>query len=321
MAKPANGLKKRHVLLALVSMCGASVCDARARDFLVSSRFSNLIIRYSDAGTLVGTFAAGPELLNPNGIAFGPDGNLYVGLGDVGSILRYNGQTGSFMDTFVPSGLGGLASVRDIAFGPDGNLYADSGTTKQVLRYNGTSGAFLGVAASGGGLNGPVGLTFGLDGSMYIGGALSNRIYRFSPSGTLLRTYNPGSLSNATGVTIGGDGMLYAAMSNSNVVARFNPDTGALLGTFGAGSGLNTPIYSLIAPGGDLLVGSFGEDSVRRFDPVTGISLGVFIASGLGGLDGTHDIVFMPVPGPTVLGFGAVLGGRLLGRPRRRTFA
>lgn len=281
---------------------------AAARDLLVSSRFSNTIIRYNDAtGALVRTFASGPELQNPNGIAYGPDGNLYVGLGDAGAILRYNGQTGAFIDTFVPAGLGGLASVRDIAFGPDGNLYADSGTTKQVLRYSGSTGAFLGIAAAGGGLNGPVGLTFGPDGSMYVGGALSNRIYRFSPAGTLLRTYSPGTLSNATGVAIGLDGMLYASMSVSNVVARFNPDTGALLGTFGAGTGLNTAIYSTIAPGGDLLVGSFGDDSVRRFDPVTGASHGVFIAPGLGGLDGTHDMVFMPVPGPTVAGFGAAL--------------
>jgi streptogramin lyase len=293
------------------------VSEAQARDVLVSSRFSNSIIRYDDAGGLVGVFSAGPELLNPNGIAYGPDGNLYVGLGDVGSILRYDGATGAFIGTFVASGVGGLANVRDIAFGPDGNLYANSGTTRQVLRYDGSTGAFLGVAGQGGGLNGPVGLTFGPDGSMYVGAALSNRIYRFSPAGTLLRTYVPGVMSNATGVAIGPDGMLYAAMSVTNVVARFDPETGALLGTFGAGTGLNIPIYMNLTPGGDLLVGSFGNDSVLRYDPITGASRGVFIASGLGGLDGTHDMVYMPVPGPSgvaLAGAAVVLG---IGRRRR----
>lgn len=298
MTKFGEWLRSSAVRVGVFAVCLTGVQDARARDVLVSSRFSNTIVRYSDAGELVGAFASGPELQNPNGIAYGPDGNLYVGLGDAGAILRYDGRTGAFIDTFVPAGLGGLASVRDIAFGPDGSLYANSGATRQVLRYSSSTGAFLGVAAQGSGLNGPVGLTFGPDGSLYVGGALSNRIYRFSPAGVLLRTFNPGTLSNATGVAIGPDGMLYASMSVSNVVARFNPETGALLGTFGAGSGLNIPIYSLIAPGGDLLVASFGDDSVRRFDPITGASHGVFVAPGLGGLDGTHDLVFMPVPAP-----------------------
>jgi len=118
------------------------------------------------------------------------------------------------------------------------------------------------------------------------------------------------------GVSIGPDGMLYAAMSVSNVVARFDPDTGALLGTIGAGSGLNIPIYMQLSAGGELLVGSFGNDSVYRFDPVSGVSHGVLVSSGLGGLDGTHDIAFMPVPGPAVLAMGVPLA--LIAVVRRR---
>ncbi|MFN0011637.1 MAG: hypothetical protein ACKVS8_08345 [Phycisphaerales bacterium] len=293
----------RGGLALVVGVAAVGGRAAHGQDLLVSSRFSNTIIRYNgQTGALVGTFASGPQLRNPNGIAYGPDGNLYVGLGDAGSILRYNGQTGAFMNTFVAAGSGGLASVRDIAFGPDGNLYANSGGSNRVLKFNGSTGAFVSVAAQlAGAVTGPVGLTLGADGSVFVGAATSNRAYRFGPGNAFLRSYHPGTLSNTTGVALGADGMLYVAMSVSNVIARFNPTTGLLLGTFGAGSGLNIPIYMTVAPGGDLLVGSFATDNVLRFDPVTGTSRGVFIAAGLGGLDGTHDLVFMPVPGPGAL--------------------
>lgn len=53
---------------------------AAPQDLLVSSRLSNNLLRYdSETGEFRGVFAEGPELANPNGIACGPDGNLYVG--------------------------------------------------------------------------------------------------------------------------------------------------------------------------------------------------------------------------------------------------
>ena len=49
-------------------------------------------------------------LSGPRGLAFGPDGNLYVSSRDTSSVLRYNGMTGNFLeaysvdDTDVPHG-------------------------------------------------------------------------------------------------------------------------------------------------------------------------------------------------------------------------
>jgi DNA-binding beta-propeller fold protein YncE len=65
---------------------------------------SNEVKRYNGkTGAFLGTFvAAGAGGLNgPTGLAFGPDGNLYVSSNATDEVLRYNGKTGAFIDTFI----------------------------------------------------------------------------------------------------------------------------------------------------------------------------------------------------------------------------
>jgi len=300
------------VLIAILAPVELSL----AGDLLVSSRFTNNVLRYdATTGAFIGVFASGNGLANPNGIAYGPDGNLYVGLGDTGSVMRFQGQTGAFMGEFVSGGAGGLLGCRAIAFGPDGNLYVDNGAGDNVLRYDGQTGSFLGIAAQGNGMSGPVGLTFGPDGSMYVGAALSNTVQVISPSGQFVRSITAGSTHRqATGVLVNATGTLYVAESVTNEVVRFNPLTGAFLGTFASGNGLSIPINMIFTPQGDLLVGSFGTDSVLKYSS-SGQFLGTFITSGSGGLDGTHNMAYMPVPAP---GAFAIVALGFCRRPSRR---
>ncbi len=70
----------------------------------------------------------------------------------------------------------GLARPYGNVFGPDGLLYVSSFRTNQILRFNAQTGEFVDVFASDnnngfgmrGGLNGPNGLLFGPDGSLYV---------------------------------------------------------------------------------------------------------------------------------------------------------
>lgn len=103
--------------------------------------------------------STGGSLNVPAGIAFGPDGNVYVASSAGDAVLRFNATTGAFVSTFITAGSGGLDRPYGLAFGPDGNLYVasygGSAATSFVKRYNGTTGAFIDNFASTGGLNNP----------------------------------------------------------------------------------------------------------------------------------------------------------------------
>ena len=55
-------------------------------------------------------------LLDPIGMAWGPDGHLYVASAYSDEVLRYDGATGYFIDRFIPAGRGGLDGCWELVF-------------------------------------------------------------------------------------------------------------------------------------------------------------------------------------------------------------
>ena len=123
----------RRVLITYVA--GLLVLAASlpaAAGLLVGDRTGDSILRYDDAtGAFLGVFVASGSggLDTPQGMAIGPDGNLYVSSQSTAQILRYNGTTGAFLGVFVDAGTGGLSSPFDIVFNAAGDLLVANSST------------------------------------------------------------------------------------------------------------------------------------------------------------------------------------------------
>lgn len=244
------------------------------------------VLRYDGAtGDFIDAFTQGGDLASPRGIILGPDGDLFVAdRRHIGKdwalesrIARFDGDTGAYLGDFVPLGGGGLQVAEQIVFGPSVedpdrlDLYAVSLGNDSVKRYHGQTGAFLGdyIPSGGGGLEGPVTMTFTPDGDLLVADFYSSdpAVKRFQ----------------------GPDG----------------PTPGALLGTFvPAGSGgLRAPSGMVYGPDGngdghpDLYLAettstAFLKAGVKRYDGVTGDYIDDFVPERGGDLEGAVMIAF-----------------------------
>jgi hypothetical protein len=175
---------------------------------------------------------------------FGPDGNLYVASQATNQVLRYNGQTGAFIDVFATQ-TNTTAFPYWMEFGPDGYLYATEATpgspsNQSMVRLNATTGALVDTYALGTG-----GWSFNLrpgnivyDSSNATGGFVN----RLGPSSLEAFTVSLNSASTAP-VTVN-----YATADGTAVAGRdYTATSGAL--TIPAGLTSQTILDSTIDDG------------------------------------------------------------------------
>jgi gluconolactonase len=286
-----------------VVSCLLALAWPASAELFVSSFSINRVSRFSETnGAAIGTgvfVTNGSGGLNlPHGLAFGPDGNLYVASAGNDAVLRYNGTNGVFIDAFVPSGNGVIDYPVWLEFRPDGFLYVSSQLNSSVVRFNATNGAFAGVFVAGGsgGLNGPSGMTWGPDGHLYVVGRFGNHVLKYDgTNGAFLGTVVAagGLLDQPFGCKFGPDGWLYVVSGNSNRVIRVNVATGFATNFTAAGAGsLGLPIDVSFGPDGAMYVASFNNHKVARFHTANGAYSNDFVAAGAGGLSGPNFMAF-----------------------------
>ncbi len=264
--------------LAIVLVAAVPSAHAQGELFILSPGvLPNGVLRYdATTGTPYGEFrVGGPVVTNElvGGLAFGPDGNLYVSYYD-GIIARFDGSTGFYLGNLVdwPGAFAGYDPTA-MAFGPDGILYVAA--RFNVFRFNAVTGAPLGAL--------PVtpwnpyvsDLLFGGDGMLYICSNFGT-ILRYNPN-TQAVSYFSSAPSGAERIAFGPDGDLYIT-GYDGAIGRVDGATGLDLG-FQTGSSffLNNALAfsptTMYANGG----GGGGEYGTLKFDAYTGEFLGALI--------------------------------------------
>jgi hypothetical protein len=195
-----------------------------------------------------------------------------------------------FIDQFVTSNSGGLATPRQSTFGPDGNLYVTSSATDSILRYSGATGAFLDtfVASGSGGLVGPGDLSFGPDGDLYVSstvnfvtGAVGTQVLRYDGTTGAFLNVAAGGLSRPLGITFGSDGSLYIANQDTNQILRENSSGLSVFVPAGSG-GLSRPRKAVFGSDGNMYVASAETEQVLRYNGQTGAFMDVFANTNIG---------------------------------------
>jgi streptogramin lyase len=220
--------------------------------------------------------------------------DLFVSSFTQHSIRRYDEATGNFLGTFITAGSGGLSQPHRSLFGPDGAFYVASAATNRILRYDGATGAYLGIFAQAAELQYPVDMLWGPDGNLYVSSQGNDSIARFNgASGAFIDVFVPvgsGGLDGPSGIQFH-NGDLFVAGRYSNAAYRYDGTTGAYEMTIGSGV-INVGYGLDFGPDGNLYVASGGASRINEFDPVTGASLGAFVATGSGGVSAPVGIEF-----------------------------
>jgi DNA-binding beta-propeller fold protein YncE len=180
------------------------------------------------------------------------------------TIERFDGFTGESLGSFVAAGAGGLDGPAGVAVGPDGNVYVTS-STQEVLRYDGETGAFIDVFATG--LNSPNNVQFNGD-FMYVGQFASGSnglIKRFNAvTGAFVDDFITSEFVD--GFEFSSDAMFVSDFRGG--VSKFDLTTGDFIEELIArgDGGLNAPTALLLLDNDDLLVSSYNDNSVKRYD-------------------------------------------------------
>ncbi len=214
------------------------------------------------------------QLWGSNGVAFGPDGRLYVAQFLAGQISAVEVATGQ-VEIVVPMD-SPVQTPDDLAFGADGTMYIADIAPSRVWKRT-TDGEYTLISDS---VRQPNGITCVGDRLFVNEMRLGGRLFELFPSGGEPKLL-AGGLSLGNAMQLGPDGQLYYPHMLDNQVWRVSPEGGQ---PELVAEELDGPVAVRFDKAGELLVVSRGPHGViSRIDRRNGERS--IIRTGLAGLD------------------------------------
>lgn len=241
------------LLLAAMTVYGSTQILA-ASQILISSpvgSFSGKISSFdSESGQSLGTFATTAS--TPQGLAFGPDGFLYVATYDSITRVSPSGVSSIFLSE-------GLTSPVGLAFDSNGDLFVSNAGNNSILKVSPDGVPTL--FAYGAGIFSPRDLTFGMDGFLYVGNSFTESISRISQSGEITTFATGGGLSGPDGLAFDNLGNLYVVNKANYSISKVSPTGDVSL--FASGTHFSQPV-DVAYDNGHLYVTSYGSSRIIR---------------------------------------------------------
>lgn len=244
---------------------------------------------------------------SPEGMAPGPDGNLWFTEGNgnkIGKITitgaitefpvptsgsypieitagpdgnlwftEYEGSkigriTTAGVITEFSTGLTSGSFPRGITAGPDGNLWFTEQLASKIGRIT-TSGVITEFPLAGG--RSPIGITSGPDGNLWFAEYSGNSIGKINTAGAgIVEFPTPTSGSSPAKITPGPDGNLWFTEYNGNMIGKITTAGG--ITEFPVPTGASQPLYIVAGPDGNLWFTEFRGNNIGRISTAGTIS-------------------------------------------------
>jgi DNA-binding beta-propeller fold protein YncE len=140
------------------------------------------------------------------------DDMLYVSSHDTDEVLRYDAETGEFIDVAVTAGAGGLDGPRGLDFDSRGRLYVASSLGNEVIVYN-RHGDPVGHMAKG--ILAPCGVSISRHDEICVGASGGGGVHCYDPEGNEIYSDTAGKVC---GLDFGPRGNLYTTRGDLSAV-------------------------------------------------------------------------------------------------------